>query len=85
MSSFHVVAGVGLQLNEQDAKKSVLWEGSVQVIEAPKVQPSAFYSLLCDETEKQSASDEDDPDESAEPGQKAGEKVYWYPWPCVVY
>jgi hypothetical protein len=66
-----VFAGVGLQSHEQDAKQSVLWIGPMQVIEAPKVQPSAFHSMLCDESELQSDSDDEAP-QDAEASAQAG-------------
>jgi hypothetical protein len=70
-----MVAGVGLQLNRQDAQKRVLWEGPMEVIEAPKVQPSAFYSLLCDESEQDPMSGDDLDQGSTAAGQEAANQV----------
>jgi hypothetical protein len=44
--------GVNLQVqSHEDPRQSILWAGKVDVLEAPRVQPSRFYSLLCEEPE----------------------------------
>lgn len=63
-------------MHEQDAKRSVLWDGAVEVIKAQRVRPSAFYSLLCDEVEHEPASnDKGDADPATAPAQNASEQV----------
>jgi hypothetical protein len=47
----------------------------MEIIEAPKVQPSAYYSLLCDESENGLVPDKKEGKGSTAPGQEAADQV----------